>query len=304
MYVPRIASRSEFVPIRGLIHHFRHWGDPGAPLLLVLHGWMDVSASFQFLADELADRWHVVGPDWRGFGLTGPAGTDCYEFTDYIGDLDAFLRHLSPNAPMAVLGHSMGGNAATTYAGIRPERISHLINLEGFGMPDIKPEDVPQRLRKWLGQIEVGERFADYDTLEAVAARLCKTNPRLDSDKAMFLAGHWAHLVGDRWQLLADPGHKIINRVAYRLDEVLACWRQIVAPVLWVEASHSEVKDRMYRLPGYADRLKAIGPLRRLLIDDASHMLHHDQPAAVAQRVADFLRSNAYPTAQSSTMAP
>ena len=63
-------SRSRFVPIRGLSYHVRTWGDPAARKLFLLHGWMDVSASFQFLVDALADDWHVLAPDWRGFGLS------------------------------------------------------------------------------------------------------------------------------------------------------------------------------------------------------------------------------------------
>jgi len=69
---PAIAmkpSRSRFLPVRGLRYHLREWGEPGAPQLLLLHGWMDVSASFQFVVDALRRDWHVIAPDWRGFGL-------------------------------------------------------------------------------------------------------------------------------------------------------------------------------------------------------------------------------------------
>ena len=63
-------SRSRFLSIRGLRYHLREWGLEGAPKLFMLHGWMDVSASFQFVVDELAADWHVIAPDWRGFGQT------------------------------------------------------------------------------------------------------------------------------------------------------------------------------------------------------------------------------------------
>ena len=64
------ASRSEFLDIRGLRYHVRTWGNASAPKLFLLHGWMDVSASFQFVVDELRRDWHVIAPDWRGFGLS------------------------------------------------------------------------------------------------------------------------------------------------------------------------------------------------------------------------------------------
>jgi len=292
MYVPRAASRSEIVTVRGVPHHLRHWGAPEAPLLVMLHGWMDVAASFQFIADHLADRWHVVAPDWRGFGLTGPTGVDCYEFSDYLGDLDALLRHLSPEAPVALVGHSMGGNIAMLYAGVRPDRVCAVVNLEGLGLPGTRADEVPARLASWLDQLQAGARLQDYPSLDAVAERLRKTNPRLTTDRAAFLAQHWARPLGGRWVLLADPAHKILNRVAYRVDEVQACWRAIQAPVLWVEADDSDILRRMTALPDYEGRLAAVGRLQRATVANASHMLHHDQPEEVAQLVAEFLQLN------------
>ena len=44
-----------------------------APKLFLLHGWMDVGASFQFLVDALHGDWHVIAPDLRGFGRSGVA---------------------------------------------------------------------------------------------------------------------------------------------------------------------------------------------------------------------------------------
>src|SRR3954468_12382128 len=125
-------SRSEFVDIRGLRYHVRTWGDARAPKIFLLHGWMDVSASFQFLVDCFKRDWYVIAPDWRGFGLTAwaPGG---YWFPDYYADLDALLDLYEPNSPCRLVAHSMGGNVATTYAGMRPHRVAKLVWLEGFG---------------------------------------------------------------------------------------------------------------------------------------------------------------------------
>ena len=60
------SSRSEFIDIRGLRTHVRHWGPEDAPRLFLLHGWLDVSAAFQFTVDALKQDWHVIAPDWRG----------------------------------------------------------------------------------------------------------------------------------------------------------------------------------------------------------------------------------------------
>ena len=75
MYCPRLPSRSEWAAIRHHHYHLRHWGtpQPNNPPLLMLHGWMDVSASFQFVVDALVRPRHIIAPDWRGFGLTRTA---------------------------------------------------------------------------------------------------------------------------------------------------------------------------------------------------------------------------------------
>src|SRR5437773_2144858 len=103
-------SQSEFVQIRGLRYHCRCWGEARAPKLFMLHGWMDVSASFQFLVDALRGNWRVIAPDWRGFGLSEWAKSDSYWFPDYFADLDRLLAHFQPDSPAMLAGHSMGGN--------------------------------------------------------------------------------------------------------------------------------------------------------------------------------------------------
>ena len=100
-YITRRTAQSRFIPVRGLRYHLLEWGDAGLvtpqrPPLVMLHGWMDVAASFQFVVDELpADRW-VLALDWRGFGLTQAPAADSYWFPDYLGDLDAALDTLAP----------------------------------------------------------------------------------------------------------------------------------------------------------------------------------------------------------------
>src|SRR5574343_223301 len=156
VYTPRRVHRDEFLTLRGLRYHVLRWGQPlpGRPPLVMLHGWMDVGASFQFVVDALADEREVIAADWRGFGLSGTTGADCYWFPDYLGDLDALLDAVSPDAPVDLLGHSMGGNVVMTYAGVRPGRIRRLVNLEGFGLPETIPEMAPARLSDWLDELK------------------------------------------------------------------------------------------------------------------------------------------------------
>ncbi len=289
-------SRTEFLTIRGLRTHVRHWGRDGAPKLFMVHGWMDVGASFQFVVDCLQGDWHVIAPDWRGFGLTERIAGDTYWFPDYLADLDVLLDHYAPGEAVNLLGHSMGGNIASLYAGVRPERIRALINLEGFGLPASKPEQAPRRFAKWLDELKEPATMRGYADLGQVAARLRKTNPRLPPERAAFLAQHWsAQNAAGEWEILGDPAHKRTGPLLYQAEEILACWRQITAPVLWVEADDTNMWQWMG--PKEQARIEVDRRLSHLqhvtarMMPDAGHMLHHDQPQLLAEMIESFLNN-------------
>ena len=284
-------SESLFYDVRGLRYHVRRWpGDAGRRMVL-LHGWMDVSASFQFLVDALAQDWDVYAPDWRGYGLTDWGRSDCYWFPDYIADLDLLLERIQPESPVNLIGHSLGGNVAALYAGVRPARVRRLVNLEGFGMAATLPEQAPKRYALWLDELHENSGFRPYPDFGTLADRLQKNNPRLARSRAEFLARHWGRETADgRVLLRGDPAHKIINPVLYRFEETRACWAQVTAPVLWVDAAQSESLKRVgLSAEQYAERRAWFGSLRYVTVHNAGHMLHHDQPEQVAHLIEEFL---------------
>lgn len=301
-YPPVRVARSSFVPVRGLDYHVLDWvGARETPPIVMLHGWMDVAASFQFVVDALegtalAGR-RLVAPDWRGFGLTQPPHpTDSYWFPDYLGDLDGLLRALDIGGAVDLVGHSMGGNVAMSYAGVRPARVRRLVNLEGFGMPRTEPRHAPKRLAQWLDTLAEPQSLKTYADLDEVAARLRKNNPRLTADKARWLAPHWARRAGaeagGRLHILGDPAHKRPNPVLYRVEEILETWKLITAPTLWVEAADSQPEQwwgGRYSRAEFHERLNVVAMAERHVLADCGHMLHHDQPHALATRLAAFL---------------
>lgn len=284
---------------------------PGQASIVMVHGWMDVGASFQFVVDalestHLAGR-HIIAPDWRGYGRTHHvsqtsgacqgADTDNYWIPDYMADLDFLIDAVSPTAPIDLLGHSLGGNVVMGYAGVRPERVRKLINLEGFGMPETRPSQAPSRYAQWMDQLKSHHRgelaMRPYADLQGVADRLRKTNPRLSADKAQWLAQHWsAPNAQGQHEILGDPAHKIVNAQLFRLEEQQALYERINMPLLAVEASddsmHGWYKGR-YTLEQYHARLKSVPDVRIEVIEDAGHMLHHDQPQKLASLIAAFL---------------
>ena len=308
MYQAHRISHSEFVPIRNLNYHVRVWGKPNpalAPLVLV-HGWMDVAASYQFLVDAFGDEFvagrHIIAPDWRGYGLTTAAPVDNYWFPDYMADLDFLLDHYSPEKPVDLVGHSLGGNVVMQYAGARPARIRRLVNLEGFGMPAGKPTSAPKRFATWMDELKTHNKggivLKTYDNADGVAQRLMKTNPRLardqaGRDRAAWLSHHWAvENKASRWEILGDAAHKISGANVSRVEEVLALYAAITAPTLFVEASDNSMQGwyaAKFTLAEFHERLKHVPNVKAVRMDDCGHMLHHDQPAQLARLIEDFV---------------
>jgi len=284
-------SESLYFDVRGLRYHVRHWSGDDARRIVLLHGWMDVSASFQFLVDALRADWDVYAPDWRGYGLTDWGKSDCYWFPDYVADLDLLLERVQAETPVNLVGHSLGGNVAALYAGVRPARIRRLVNLEGFGMAGTQPDQAPKRYGRWLDELHENSGFRPYPDFGALADRLQKNNPRLARDRAEFLAWHWGRETPDgRVLLRGDPAHKIINPVLYRYEETRACWSQVTAPVLWVDAAESEtLKHVGLTAAQYAERRAVFRDLKYVTVQNAGHMLHHDQPEQVASLIEEFL---------------
>ena len=288
-YAVKRPPRHEQLSLRGLDFHLYRWPGADPSPIILLHGWGDTGETWQFVVDHLPAVHTFVAFDARGFGRTQWA-EDGYWFPDYLADLDALLDVLVPHAPVDLIGHSMGGNVASAYAGARPERVRRLINLEGLGLPRTRADDAPGRYREWLDEIRDGTRFMAYDSYDQLAQLLGRRNPRTSAIHLNFIARSWAHEANGRIELRADPRHKRVNPVLYQRDQLEACWKAITAPVLFVTGSQSEHVRRI------ADELtrEKLGFLFRNLtqveIADAGHMLHHEQPLAVAELIAEFLR--------------
>ncbi len=205
---------------------------------------------------------------------------------------------LRPDEAVNLLGHSMGGNIAGLYAGVRPHRVGKLINLEGFGLPTTTATQYPKRMASWLDELRAPPEMRGYASLDEVAARLRKTNPRLAYERSSFLAAHWSEQDRDgQWRILGDPAHKMTGPLLYHVDEIMAAWSAITAPVLWVEAEDTD----MWRWMGAKEQARAevdrrMGYLKNVtarMVPQAGHMLHHDQPELLARMIEDFLAAPA-----------
>jgi pimeloyl-ACP methyl ester carboxylesterase len=297
-YVPRREPRYEDLTVRGLRHRVTWWGERTHSPIVLLHGFMDCGATWQFLVDCLPESWSLAAPDWRGFGHSGwaPGG---YWFPDYFADLEALLDTLAPGTPARIIGHSMGANVAQIYAGVRPQRLAWLVNLEGLGLPPSAPQQAPIRYAEWLDELRQPPRERRYRSVPELAAVLQARNPRLTAERAEFVARSWtrpSRAAGGRAsdagsaagevELLFDPRHRLVNPILYRREEAEVCWAAVQAPVLLVTGDAS---DRAARVrAGTEEMRRHVRRLRSVVIGGVGHMMHHENPAAVAQYIVEF----------------
>lgn len=284
IYRPKVARVERQLDIRGVDYCVYEWGDPNAPLLVYLHGWADTGSTFQFVVDELAAEWRVVAPDWRGFGRT-LCRCSSYWFPDYIADLHELLGFYSPTDSVRLVGHSMGANVGSLYAGTMPERVDAFVNVEGFGLADSNPDDAPGRYRSWIEGAAEAPDFSRYANFDALASRIKKRHPGMSAAATGFVAREWAREEADGVvRLRADPRHKLPNPVLYRRAEALACCRAVTAETLLVVGDDSS-------FAGHFDdaALHMFPDSKTVAIEGAGHMLHFEAPRALASAIENFL---------------
>lgn len=283
------TSRSEFHMIRGVRYHVRRWGDADAPLLFLVHGYMDMSLTWQFVVDAFEKSWNVVAADWRGFGQSGWEG-NTYWFSDYLADLDALGDLYSPEQPMRLVAHSMGGNIASLYAGVRPNRVAGLVNMEGYAvMPSTYGKSAAYRMRRWINEQKQRSPEPTFADAADFAERLMRSNPRLDRERALFLATEFTRPLPDgRVGVACDPVQRIRRPASLPREDFIEMWRECSAPVLAVSARDSEIRQHFGGDDELMRHLAAFPQLRHETLEESGHNMHHDQPRELARLIESF----------------
>ncbi len=292
-YEPRRVPWQEDIDVRGLRYRLTWWGERTSDPVVLLHGFLDSGATWQFLVDCLPDDWTLVAPDWRGFGDSewAPGG---YWFPDYFADLDVLLDTLVPQSRARVIGHSMGANVAKIYGGVRTQRLRWLVNLEGLGLARTRPDEAPQRYAKWLDELRDPFKEGRYASVGELASILRMRNPRLTRPTSEFLAQAWSRPVapeGSEVRLRFDPRHRLVNPILYRREEAEACWTRLEAPMLLVLGELSDIRKRDLPTMTNEDWHALFKRIHIVTIPDTGHMMHHEDPTSVAKHVVKFASS-------------
>ena len=284
----------------GLTYNVMQWGPAQASRTIVLlHGFLDLAWSWVDVAPTLAAATaalpggtRVIAPDLRGHGDSDRIGAGgYYHFLDYIADVDSLISQLAAG-PVVVVGHSMGGSIASYWVGTRPERVTHLVLLEGLGPPEAAIP-LPQRMSKWIDawkKIRAADEagVGPLASIEDAAARLRRHDALLSVEKSLELADHGSVELaggGRRWK--HDPLHMTQGPYPYQRALAAQFWRAITCPVLLVDGAEST-----FRLPAdeTAERIACIANPTIKSLPGAGHMMMRHQPLALAEMIAAFIR--------------
>lgn len=272
----------------GLRLHALEWGAADAPPVVLCHGMWDHARSFATLAPLLAGRHRVIALDARGHGDS--QWGDAYNWLACVSDIILLIRSL--DAPVDLIGHSMGGGQASDAARAIPERVKKLVNIDGFGPPPMPPETppLPERFTQFLDfrrRITRRPTWRPYRSLEELAERRRAQNPRLSVEWLRYFSYYGSNESAEGWTWKADP--QMAQGMGPWVPEWIApSYATLRMPMLAITGSEP---DTWGPLPASIldGRLAHVPELTRHTVEGAGHFVHIEKPEETARVILDFL---------------
>ena len=293
-YYYRLEPISHFFYSHRLKLQFWDFGQEGKPPLLLVHGGLDHARTWDWVARDLREHFHVYALDLRGHGNSAWAPGALYSVAEHVLDVSALvdiIRQSEPDKtkPIDIIGHSLGGIITLYYAGIYPERVARCVAIEGLGPPPNHRIHKPasERMREWIEGIRKteGRTTHSYTALDAAVARMKEANPQLSDDVARHLTLHGTNWNSDgsiiwKFDNFARPFAPYGNSI----DDARDILGKISCPVLLFWGMDSWAVD-----PETDGRAQVIKNYRLVKVPKAGHWVHHDQLDLFLRETRKFL---------------
>ena len=276
---------SKTADVAGVKIFYREDGDPSKPTIVLLHGFPSSSYSFNDLIPLLADRFHVIAPDYPGMGYSeAPAPTVLRPtFDDMVIAIDAFIAQCAPG-PVIFYMHDIGGPIGMRIATAHPERIAGLIvqnfttSVEGWN---------PERLK-------VYERLGGPETPE----KLAETEQFATMERDMFL-----HKKGARQPEALKPDNWMIDAYAFSIPASRVFMSRLLmnlaTNIPLYQQWNAYLKDRQPKtlivwgrndpliLPAAAEFVKRVVPTAKLHYFDGGHFVLDEYARPIAEAIIE-----------------
>jgi len=253
------------------------WGDPHAPTIVALHGWLDNAGSYARLAPLLAERWQVIALELPGHGHSDhlPPGM-VYHFVDYVRAVLQAFDALGLTR-FHLLGHSLGAGIASLAAAARPERIDRLVLIEGLGPIADDGRHTLRHFRDAMAGDATGRSLRSFASIDmAVSARTLASG--LPAEQARPIVERGLRRSEDGWRWRSDARVNRPSPVRIAETQVQALLRGIESPTALLLA-----RPETPYLPGALMQARAacVGDIA-ISHMDGGHHLQLEHPAAVA----------------------
>jgi pimeloyl-ACP methyl ester carboxylesterase len=290
----RAPDRTRTVDSHGLRIAVHEWGEADAPPIAAAHGGFDFARTYSRFAPVLADAgWRVVTWDQRGHGDSDRASL--YSWDADLRDAVAVVNSIS-DAPMPVMGHSKGAGVMMQFAAALPHRVTAMVSLDGVAtrrsMPDVPDHErtklLAGELAGWLDfRRSVVDRQRRPDTLDGLAARRARMNPRLSQDWLRYLVSVGAREDPDGWRWKIDPALRMGGFGPWRPEWGLSRLPGLGSPMLAIMGLQPEMMGWGSRPEEVEEWLPPASQV--VAMDDVGHFVHIEQPDRVAKVVLQFL---------------
>ncbi|MEH6361013.1 MAG: alpha/beta hydrolase [Amylibacter sp.] len=271
--------------------HYRDWGNVDAPPLLLVHGGFDHCRSWDWAAEKLSKKFHVIAPDLRGHGDSEWATGNAYSMADYVYDMAELIEQLDL-APVSIIGHSLGGAITLKYAGSFPDKVKQLVAIEGLVPPQkmLEKNEAPPALKlaRWVKQVQriANRPHRRHANQQEAIQRLHEANSHLTEAYARHLAIHGSCENKDgtySWKF--DPLLRAPQPFDMSGRDSQQLWENITCPVLLMRGKDSWASD-----PAEDGRAAYFQQAEVVTFANAGHWLHHDQFELFMVAVKDFLK--------------
>ena len=272
--------------------HYVAWGDPDAPVLLLVHGGRDHCRTWDWVANALIDDYFIIAPDLRGHGDSQWIVGGSYAIEDFVYDIHQLVRR-TQIAPMRVIGHSLGAIISLLYSGIYPENVSRLIAVEGMGIMlnqwRLPTNRMHELINDWVEKMHKlsGRRTRRYKSLEEAVQRLQTVNPHLSAEHARHLTIHGSIQNEDgsySWKF--DNYFRLLPPITLSYEETEQVYARINCPTLLIHGDESWVLH-----PSKDGRVASMQDATVQSIANAGHWCHHDQLEEFLRVTRAFLQA-------------
>ena len=270
------STSNNVVNVDGMRIHYKDTGPQDAPVLLFLHGFGSSLQTWDVWAGSLEQKYRVIRLDLPGFGLTGPSPSNDYSELNDVNTLTQFVDKLGVSE-LSVIGHSMGGKIAWTFAAAHPDRVKALVLMapDGFPQPEAigtKPYAMPAImglmkycLPSYAVRKSIEPAFADASALD---------------DKMVSRYHDMLRAPGVRAAILERGNQTIYTDPVPRL-------KKIKAPtlLLWGE------EDKMIPSSNATSYAGVLAQSQTVFIPKLGHLLHEEQADIGLAQLVDFLEA-------------